>query len=75
MVSLGEYETLTVVVTSMLVTKRDSTKLKKCFKLAGLGPRMYSHLGYAFGGGEGRNNFFGHIGDKLYAKVNFQNLP
>jgi len=36
---------------------------------------MYSHLGYAFGGGEGRNNFFGHIGDKLYAKVNFWNLP
>jgi len=55
----------------MLVTKRDSKKKRRCFKLAGLGPRMYNYSGHAFGGGEGRNNFFDHIGDKLYAKVNF----
>jgi len=61
-----------VMVTCILVTKKDLIKIKKrCFKLAGLGPRMYSHSGHAFGGGEGRNNFFDHIGDKLYAKVNF----
>ena len=60
-----------MMVTCMLVTKRDSKKKRRCFKLAGLGPRMYNYSGHAFGGGEGRNNFFDHIGDKLYAKVNF----
>jgi len=34
---------------------------------------MYVHSGYAFCAAKNCDNFLGHIGDKLYVKINFEN--
>ena len=66
----GGKEILTMVMICMLVKTEFDIK-KDRFLSQPVKARHVQPLRQCFQCGEGRDNFFGHIGDKLYAKVNF----